>query len=471
MNWQNIFTEEQQYDEKFRIIEDNRSKYQKDFDKLVFYSGFRRLQNKTQVFPLPKVAFVHNRLTHSFEVASVGRSLGKLVGERIVKDIQLDDSSKLFYQYELPNVIAAGCLAHDIGNPPFGHSGEKAIAKYFIDNQNSIIEVDEKNNNKTLRTYFDEAFWMDLITFEGNANGFRILTNNFNRKNEGGLNLTYTTLASTLKYPCSSKQINEDKISTKKYNYFQSEISTFQEVCEKTNMKVDAVGPKSYFRHPFTYLVAAADDICNTIIDLEDAHRIGILSYEEVSGLLLKLIDCVVKENVHLDENSRIQEPKDYNEYLSNLRTAAIDILTVKCAAFFDEYKEEIIQGKWDDKNCTLFEMVASRCGEVREIQRVSVSKIYNHNKVIKIELTGYKVLYDLLNLFIPAILKKEKNRTHKDNKIISLIPEQFQPPLDKEPQHYLKVMSVLDFISGMTDLYAIQLYRDLHGIEITEHK
>jgi dGTPase len=466
MEWNNIFTEKQRYYESFRITEDNRSKYQRDFDKLVFYSGFRRLQNKTQVFPLPGVAFVHNRLTHSFEVASVGRSLGKLAGERIAKDIKdLDDNARIFYKYELPNVIAAGCLAHDIGNPPFGHSGEKAIAKYFIDNSNVEIE-----NKKTLRTYFDSSFWEDLITFEGNANGFRILTNSFYNKNEGGLNLTLTTLASTLKYPCSSSQISEDKIHAKKYNYFQSEISAFQEVCKETNMKLDQYNPKSYFRHPFTYLVEAADDICNAIVDLEDAHRIGILSYDKVNGLLSKLIRCVVKENVHLDENSKIQEPKDCNEYLSNLRTAAIDILTVKCAAFFDEYKEAIISGNWNEKKCSLFDVVASKCEEVREIQEISYSKIYNHNKVIKVELTGYKVLYDLLDLFIPAILRKEKNRTHRDNKIVSLIPEQFYPQEDVEPKDYLKVMSVLDFISGMTDTYAIQLYRDLCGIEIIEH-
>ncbi len=310
MEWNNIFTEKQVFVESFRITEDNRSKYQRDFDKLVFYSGFRRLQNKTQVFPLPGIAFVHNRLTHSFEVASVGRSLGKLAGERIAKDIKgLDNEAQIFYRFELPNVIAAGCLAHDIGNPPFGHSGEKAIAKYFIDNANIEIE-----NKKTLRNYFDLAFWEDLITFEGNANGFRVLTNNFYNKNEGGLNLTLTTLASTLKYPCSSTQIDKNKIHTKKYNYFQSEIIAFLEVCKETNMKIDKYGPKSYFRHPFTYLVEAADDICNTIVDLEDAHRIGILSYDKVSGLLSKLIRCVVKENVHLDENSSDIVPKNWTE-------------------------------------------------------------------------------------------------------------------------------------------------------------
>lgn len=465
MNWENIFTEEQRFEETFKIVEDNRSKYQRDFDKLVFYSGFRRLQNKTQVFPLPGVAFVHNRLTHSFEVASVGRSLGKLVGERIVKDAKLSDEAKIFYQYELPNVIAAGCLAHDIGNPPFGHSGEKAIAKYFIDNENTVIE-----NNKVLGKYFDSAFWSDLITFEGNANGFRILTNSFNDKNIGGLNLTLTTLASTLKYPCSSKQMDSNNIHTKKYNYFQSEIDAFQEVCRKTNMILDKKSPNSYFRHPFTNLVEAADDICNSIIDLEDAHRIGILSYSDVRDLLDNLIKCVVKENVHLDEKAIIQEPKDKNEYLSNLRTAAIDILTVKCAAFFDEYKEEIISGKWNDKKNTLFDEVASKCSEVKAIQDISTKRIYNHNKVIKVELTGYKVLYDLLDLFIPAVLKKEKNRTHKDKKIFSLIPDQFLPDESLEPKDFLKVMSVLDFISGMTDTYAIQLFRDLCGIEIIEH-
>jgi len=465
MTWENIFTEEQRFEETFRILEDNRSKYQKDFDKLVFYSGFRRLQNKTQVFPLPGVAFVHNRLTHSFEVASVGRSLGKQVGERLVKDIRLSEDAKVFYKYELPNVIAAGCLAHDIGNPPFGHSGEKAIAKYFLDNENTEIE-----NKKALRTYFDSAFWEDLIKFEGNANGFRILTNSFNGKNQGSLNLTLTTLASTLKYPCSSDQIDEKFIHSKKFNYFQSEIVAFQDVCAKTNMLQDKKSPKSYYRHPFTYLVEAADDICNSIVDLEDAQRIGILSFTDVRDLIDNLIRCVVKENVHLDKNSIIQEPKDSNEYLSNLRTAAIDILTVKCAAFFDEYKEAIINGQWNDKKNSLFDVVASKCAEVKAIQDISTSKIYNHNKVIKVELTGYKVLYDLLDLFIPAVLKKEENRSHKDKKIVSLIPLQFLPPEDLEPKYFLKVMSVLDFISGMTDTYAIQLYRDLCGIEIIEH-
>src|SRR4051812_29692151 len=216
MQFETIYTEKRVGSDK--IPSGPRSGFQRDFDRIIFSSAFRRLQNKTQVFPLPGTAFVHNRLTHSLEVASVGRSLGKMIGEKISASFKnSNDDAYEFYRYELPNVIAAGCLAHDIGNPAFGHSGEKAISSYFIDNADAIVE------GTSLKQFFNESEWMDLTAFEGNANAVRILTHSYRGRFKGGFGLTYTTVASILKYPCESVALNKGFRHRKKYGFFQSE--------------------------------------------------------------------------------------------------------------------------------------------------------------------------------------------------------------------------------------------------------
>ncbi|MFL5808450.1 MAG: dGTP triphosphohydrolase, partial [Flavisolibacter sp.] len=218
MQFENIFTETRVGSDK--IPGGARSGFQRDFDRLIFSSAFRRLQNKTQVFPLPGTAFVHNRLTHSLEVASVGRSLGKMVGERICNDLKTKPEAYEFYRYELANVIAAGCLAHDIGNPAFGHSGEKAISSYFIEN------AEQKTDGRALKSFFSEKEWTDLTAFEGNANAVRVLTHSFRGRFRGGFGLTYTTIASILKYPCESVAMNKQFRHRKKYGFFQTEKET-----------------------------------------------------------------------------------------------------------------------------------------------------------------------------------------------------------------------------------------------------
>lgn len=495
MNWDTLYSEKRTGTET--ITADARSEYQRDFDRLIFSAGFRRLQNKTQIFPLPGVTFVHNRLTHSLEVASVGRSLGKIIGTWLTQFVKLEES-KYFYQNELQNVIAAACLAHDIGNPPFGHSGEKAISKYFKENETLLLLV-ENNSTRPLRNFFNEKQWSDLIHFEGNANGFRFITHNFIGKAPGGLKLTYTTLAATIKYPCESKGITKSYKHLSKYNIFQSEISTFLEICKTLEMDEESKDPIKYKRHPFVYLTEAADDICYNIVDVEDAVRLGIVSVEKAVEKFLALIVCVNlhastqygtekvsgKKRVFTDAfgnekkqlydidrvRNTLNDIQDGNDKVAYLRAKCINALTMLCAFNFEDHTTEISEGIFND---TLAGYFMSHCQEMKDIIDLSQSQIYNHDTVVKVELTGYKVLYELLSYFIPAILKKEIDS--RDAKILSLLPRQFYDHnfkgenMKEDEFHFIKVLGVIDFISGMTDTYAIQLYRDLSGIDIVRH-
>ena len=234
-----------------------RTEYQRDFDRLIFSSAFRRLQNKTQVFPLPGSTFVHNRLTHSLEVSSIGRSLGKIVGTALNDKYKgtktLSEDSIEFYKYELHQVIAAACLAHDIGNPAFGHSGEKAISNFFI---SSGID----------KSLFTNEEWNDISNFEGNANSIRILAGQFNGRQPGGVKMTYTTLATILKYPCESTGINKSFKHLKKYGFFQAEKGIFIEIMDGLNLNREHVSPLCYSRYSFVYLLEAADYIAFNII-------------------------------------------------------------------------------------------------------------------------------------------------------------------------------------------------------------
>ena len=283
INWNAIHTSQRLgVNKKSSQSKDPRSEYQRDIDRIIFSPSFRRLQNKTQVFPLPGSALVHNRLTHSLEVSSVGRSLGTLVGDHIRRTYDLNDESSYFYQHELSNVVSAGCLCHDIGNPAFGHSGEKAISIYFVQNESE------------LRPMFSDAEWKDLTTFEGNANAIRLLTHQNKGKAPGGFRLTATTLASIAKYPCESIAMDKskNKIHLKKYGFFQTEKEVFKELGQLTHLVKESDDPLVYKRHPFVYLVEAADDICYNIMDLEDAQKLDIISFDECVSRLLDLNKC-----------------------------------------------------------------------------------------------------------------------------------------------------------------------------------
>lgn len=421
-----------------------RNEYLRDYDRLIFSSPFRRLQNKTQVFPLPGHVFVHNRLTHSLEVASVGRSLGALVGEQIAQKYpQESDDFREFYKYQLSTVIATACLAHDIGNPPFGHSGEEAIRTYFEGLTGEIKQKFEEELTENQQN--------DFLKFEGNANTFRLLTSDA----LGIHRITYTTLASIVKYPSSSKEgFKKSHISTKKSGFFDADEAKYQTVADALNIKPFIENQSIYPRHPFVYLMEAADDICYRIIDLEDAFRLKILSKEVVFELLLKIFD---EDKDHI-KDYMLSQPLE-NQQLSYLRAMVIGELTKQCTSIFLDNESDLLTGNLQQSLIDL--LPAKQRTAIQEIDRVSIEKIYNHKSVVEIELAGYNVIGGLLAEFMQAITYPKMK---KSEKLLALIPPQFDV---KNDAFYAKILAVVDFISGMTDLYAIDLYRKLKGISV----
>jgi dGTPase len=433
-----------------------RSEFTRDYDRIIFLSAFRRLQNKTQVFPLPGNVFVHNRLTHSLEVASVGRSLGTLVGHALSDRFEsgLNERERNFYQYELSGVIASACLAHDVGNPAFGHSGEKAIANYFVKNAGKSL------NTSRLKDHFSETEWSDLTNFEGNANAFRLLTRQFQGKLPGGQRLMFLTIASILKYPCASYEMDGQKQHLKKFGYFQSDRDAYQEVMHEFDLKEHTGSVK---RHPFVYLVEAADDICYRIIDMEDAHRIGILSRELVEEVLLSLLEQLDDKLTRTKEI--LASIGDQNEAISYLRAKCINGLVQAASDVFLANQEDILSGRF---NSTLMQEIELSCDYLHSMHEISIHKIYNHPSVIEVELAGYNVMEELLSVFVEATLTVHRSSLQK--KCLLLVPTQYNVAYENTSP-YEKVMGVLDFVSGMTDGYATELYRKIKGIDIAVHK
>ncbi len=417
-----------------------RSQFQRDYDRLIFSSPFRRLQNKTQVFPLPGSVFVHNRLTHTLEVASVGRSLGRIFYNQFKKDSpDLDQEFPLIS--EVGNIVASACLAHDLGNPAFGHSGEAAISRYFTDGDGKVYEKLVSRDE-----------WQDLINFEGNANAIRILTHAFKGKGHGAFALTYSTLAAIGKYPCASMAGGLKKIlHRKKYGFFQSEQETYRAIAEELGIEKESDAPLIYKRHPLTFLVEAADDICYNIIDLEDAHRLKILTFDQVKELLLPLCN-----DPNMEERFK-KEMADDDAKVSLMRAKAINTLIWECSNVFYREQKSILQGTYGQ---SLMDAIPEPyLSALKDITKISVERIYNSSSVIQKEVAGYKVMAGLLEEFIPALLH---NDTHYYKKLVQLIPQQFHT--EKEDT-YSRIQSVLDFVSGMTDLYAVELYSKIKGI------
>lgn len=443
-----IFTNQRTGNHVQNIV--SRTDFQRDFDRIIFSSAFRRLQNKTQVFPLPGSVFVHNRLTHSLEVSSVGRSLGSLAGEFIVQNFEneLTEDSKNFYLYNLNNVIAAACLCHDIGNPAFGHSGEDAIASFF-----------EKNESE-LKPKFTEKEWADLVNFEGNANAIRILTHKQTGKDEGGTQLTYTTLASIAKYPCEAIAKKKGHVNRKKFGFFQSEKQTFLNIANATKMMVESEEPSIFKRHPFVWLVEAADDICYNIIDMEDAHRLGIISTADCENLFMDLIKSVNEKDAKRSAEKLLLF-SNKNERISYLRAKVINALINKSTELYQQHFSEILNGTL---NKALLDIFKSESESFQEVERFSIEKIYGHRSVVEIENAGYNVMYEILNHFIPPIIKEKSERKGFEKKALQLIPSQF---IYEDGTVYEKVLGVLDFVSGMTDNFATDLYRKIKGIDI----
>jgi len=451
MNWLNCFTPDRFGMEK--ETQNIRSGYERDYDRIIFSSAFRRLQNKTQVFPLPEHVFVHNRLTHSLEAVSVGRSLGHIVGEQLAQreDVKSDTLAADFYRNQLKNVISAACLAHDLGNPAFGHSGEEAISKYF------------KEQPESFRQKFSDAEWEDLIRFEGNANALRVLTRQFNGRLKGGYRLTYPTLAAILKYPCESTATDKSRGKHRsKYGFFQSDRAIFEDIATKLHLRKDQSEPLSYYRHPFVYLVEAADDICYSIIDYEDAHRLGILTFEETAEDLKALLKENPKEDLQKIERNLRGLEQDPNESIAYLRAKAINFLVDRCAKVFLDNQEAIMAA---DFNTALIDEVPEIQAALNTIRTKSINRIYNHDSVLKIELAGFKIMSGLIEDLVEAALTPAPERQKRHGKILGLMPIQYR--FAEEASDYEKIMCLLDYVSGMTDNYALELYRNLRGISV----
>lgn len=420
-----------------------RSQFQRDYDRLIFSSPFRRLQNKTQVFPLPGRIFVHNRLTHSLEVASVGRSLGRVTASHLKKDLLKDEHGLID---EIGGIVATACLAHDLGNPPFGHSGEEAISSFFRDGK-----------GQHLKKYANAKQWNDLTNFEGNANAFRLLTHTFNGRRNGGFGMTYSTLASIVKYPFDS--INSPK--GKKYGFFQSDRNSYVTIANELGIKVIDDTKDIYARHPLVYLVEAADDICYQIMDIEDAHKLKILSTETTKELLLSYYDpCIDKDKLKAINNT-FKIVTDKNEQIAYLRASVIGKLTDECAISFWNNHNSILKG---DFKSTLIKSIDTRSVDAyKDCSHLAYSQIYNAKPVVDIQIAGFKILGTLLDEFTQAILNRD--RFYSKN-ILSLIPEQFNVDQDDV---YSQIQSIVDHVAGMTDSYALDLYRTIKGIHLPE--
>lgn len=435
MNWETLYSSKRIQSSTKVSLGKGRGEYIRDYDRVIFSSPFRKLQSKTQVFPLPGHFFVHNRLTHSLEVASVGRSLGRLAGEKLAASQTLSADAAEFYRFELSDVIQTACLAHDIGNPPFGHFGEDAIRSFF---------------RGFFQTYGDLGLspvqMRDFTYFEGNANAFRILTSLFV---SSGLKLTYTTLASVVKYPVDSLYgFEKGDLPRKKSGYMDSEKKYFAEMVEVLGIPARSQG---YARHPYVYLVEAADDICYRIIDLEDAYKLKVVSFQEVIDLLRPLLNGTEMEN-YLD--GKLRQLQDEEQKISLLRALLINHFTQSCADIFIREEAALLEGRL---NTALMDMIEGPVQEHLEaLNAFSVARIYNHSSVIEKELSGHRVINGLLEDFCNALVDTKKE---KSKKVLRLIPGAFTG------QYYEDLQHIVDYISQMTDDFAVDLYKKIRGI------
>ncbi|MCS2238576.1 deoxyguanosinetriphosphate triphosphohydrolase [Phocaeicola dorei] len=437
MNWKQLISNKRfGMEELHEARKDDRSEFQRDYDRLIFSAPFRRLQNKTQVFPLPGSVFVHNRLTHSLEVSCVGRSLGNDVANQLLKKYpDLVDS----HISEIGSIVSAACLAHDLGNPPFGHSGEKAISTYFSEGQGMALKKE-----------LSPMEWDDLTHFEGNANAFRILTHQFEGRRKGGFVMTYSTLASIVKYPFSSQLAGKKS----KFGFFLSEEADYQKIARELGIiqlsKPDE--PLRYARHPLVYLVEAADDICYQMMDIEDAHKLKLLTHDETKGLYMLFFD--EKRKKRIEEVCRIVT--DVNEQIAYLRSSVIGALIKECTRVFTENEKKILAGEFEG---ALIKHICSPLKEAYEnCSAIALQRIYRSSDVLDIELAGFRVISTLIDLMINAVRSPEKAYSQL---LINRVSGQYNV---NAPTLYGKIQAVLDYISGMTDVYALDLYRKIKG-------
>lgn len=443
MNWKQLISNKRLGQEsRHAIRHDDRSEFKRDYDRLIFSAPFRRMQNKTQVFPLPGSIFVHNRLTHSLEVASVGMSLGNDVAHCVMKT-RPELSDTLFTQ--IGTIVSTACLAHDMGNPPFGHSGEKAIQTFFTEGKGAY-----------LKDRLSPEMWNDITHFEGNANAFRLLAHRFKGRRDGGFVMTYTTLASIVKYPFASALAEKGH---GKFGFFCTEADIFRRIADDLGIirKSADSCPDEYARHPLVYLVEAADDICYEIMDIEDAHKLKIVTYEETKRLFLDFFDEMGQN--HIMQRINDEEITDDNEKVIYMRACVINALERACVDAFMRHEDEIMRGEFSG---SLIDSIDDRLVKAyRNCTELSKKKIYKSKPVLDVELSGFKIMDSLMEVMTEAAVNPQRFYSRQ---LISRVSSQYDI---SAPDLETRIMAVIDYISGMTDVYALDIYQKINGISL----
>ncbi len=449
MNWPQLLCADRHGESRKAGAEPQRSPFQRDSDRLIFSSAFRRLQDKTQVFPLADNDYVRTRLTHSLEVASVGRSVGTIVGSAICER----DGLPVLHGSDFGAIVAAAALAHDLGNPPFGHSGEDAIRVWF---ESSAVA---KENRASLKKNEQE----DLARFEGNAQGFRLITR-LQMPDNPGLRLTCATLGAFTKYPIESLVPNKaaihDGTSSRKFGFFQSERDYFTEVADRCGLIRRTPMHAWWVRHPLAFLVEAADDICYRLVDFEDGFRLGFLDYDEVRDAFLRVIG---------DDSlrARAEAMRAEKERVEFLRAMAIGAAVRQTADLFLKKEAEILRGEFDQP---LIDHIPAGA-ELEVIKQRSIGTIYATARGVEIEAAGFAVLGGLLDDFVGAVsdlARRDKHASPRSRKLLQLVPEQaIGPNREPDPSPYQRLLRMIDFVSGMTDSYAVSLYKKVRGISL----
>ncbi|MBN1469568.1 MAG: dNTP triphosphohydrolase [Fusobacteriaceae bacterium] len=460
MDWNQILTPY-----RFRLKDRNRTdieEFQYDSSKIIFSSAFRRLQNKTQVFPLSNNDFVRTRLTHSLEVSNIAANIGRGVEKELIKKgiISLDKNGFI------STILGGASLVHDIGNPPFGHYGETVIQnffkKYFKKNFKANIDI---YGNK----WTDEEIG-DFTYFEGNAQAFRLLKKNQYTRDEHSINLTFPVLATTMKYPRSSCEGNNGDlgVSYKKFGYFQSEKEPFFKIIESLGM----IENGKIRRHPLVFLLEAADDIAYSVADIEDGCKKGLITLDILKKQMYKYLDknnleekeiLETLENINVDEKYPIPLEIIASIFRIKIQNYMMDA-TVKS---FLKYHDDILSGHFDMELLDVSEAAGLK-NAFKELGEI----LFNSREVLKLELAGDKIITILLEEFTNAITsERRKRKESKENKLYQLISSNYRFLKDKYPDSenilYNELRLITDFICGMTDSYALDLYRSISAIEI----
>ncbi|GAA4949515.1 deoxyguanosinetriphosphate triphosphohydrolase [Algibacter agarivorans] len=444
MNWEQLLSLKRFGDTNKRIRkeqDETRLGFEVDYDRVIFSSEFRSLQDKTQVIPLSQTDFVHTRLTHSLEVSVVGRSLGRRVGQKLLEKHPHLQSVHGYQANDFGAIVAAAALAHDIGNPPFGHSGEKAIGEFF-----------KTGNGKQFKSQLTEKEYQDLCDFEGNANGFKILTES-RAGRQGGLRLSYATLGAFTKYPKESLPKKPTKhIADKKYGFFQSEKEAFVDVANELGLVKRSTKDLSFSRHPLAFLVEAADDICYTIIDFEDGINLGLIQEE----FALEYLSKIIRDNIKPENYYALSTKEDRVGYL---RALAIGSLINEAVDIFMKHEDAILSGDFD---CALLDKSKYEA-QINDIIKISIENIYQSTEVVDKEIAGYGVINTLLNTYTSAINNCFDNSgSNYDKLILKGLPKTIQT---NNSSLYSRLSSVCYYVSLLSDSKAILDYKKIKGI------